>query len=152
MLLRAQLLIMETKTVVIKSIFVNDDNCTLYFTESIKGITKNGDTFEDGQTDHLSFSNKQLNAAIRNIIEEAECLFQVNGNKSLSGKQIAAVLSRAIVTLDRTTHQEGEEYVDDDGVVGTYSHNGYNKQILDIKLSRMAMAALQQIAIQAMLG
>lgn len=143
---------METKTVIIKSIFVNDDNCTLYFTESIKGIIKNGDTFEDGKTDHLSFSNKQLNAAIRNIVEESEPLFQLNGNRSLSGKQIAAILSRAVITIDRTSHQEGEEYVDDDGVIGTYSHAGYGKQILDIKLSRMAIAALQQIAIQAMLG
>lgn len=143
---------METKTVIVKSIFVNEDNCTLYFTESIKGIVKDNDAFKDGQTDHLSFSNKQLNAAIRSIVEEAECLFQANGNRSLSGKQIAAILSRAVITLDRTPHQEGEEYTDDDGVVSTYSHSGYNKQILDIKLSKMAMAALQQIAIQAMLG
>ena len=143
---------METKTVIIKSIFVNEDTCTLYFTESIKGIVKNGDAFEDGETDHLSFSNKQLNAAIRSIVEESEPLFQINGNRSLSGKQIAAILSRAVITIDRTSHQEGEEYVDDDGVVNQYAYSGYGKQILDIKLSRMAMAALQQIAIQAMLG
>lgn len=143
---------METKTVIVKAIFVNEDNCTLYFTESIKGIIKDNDTFKDGETDHLTFTNKQLNAAIRSIVEEAEPLYQMNGNHSLSGKQIAAVLSRAVITLDRTTHQEGEEYVDDDGVVGVYSHSGYNKQILDIKLSRMATVALQQIAIQAMLG
>lgn len=143
---------METKTVIIKSIFVNEDNCTLYFTESIKGIVKEGDAFKDGQTDHLSLTNKQLNAAIRNIVEESDCLFQANDNRSLSGKQIAAILSRAIITLDRTPHQEGEEYTDDNGIISTYTHSGYNKQILDIKLSRMAMAALQQIAIQAMLG
>lgn len=115
--------------------FVPDsNNYTIDFTNSFDAIVKNGDKYENGQADYITFNSKYLKYLVLNLLSDLAIIYEDAREKANTNGEIfvftAAKLKKYIknakIKLVRTRFNKGDEYVDQNGEIHQHSNAGYD--------------------------
>lgn len=117
-------------------------NVMITFDKKFDGREKVGDTYVDTQINQIGYSVKQFVYNVCQCNDDLSIYIDHLRNKSVEEKEVSPILSKvalflkgATVEIDRTRHQAGEEYTNEDGVPTVYEYDGYNKRFLSLTLS-----------------
>lgn len=135
----SQIIITRIKDV---SFVPESNNYTIDFTNSFDAIVKNGDKYENGQADYITFNSKYLKYLILNLVPDLAMIYEDAREKAEANGEIfvftAAKLKKYIqnarIKLVRTKFNKGDEYVDQNGEVHQHNNDGYNTVVEDIDL------------------
>ena len=113
-----EVILMEKTKVTIESVRVYDEQeypiVQLFIKEKIKGYIQNGNTFDQGDVDHISINRSQLTKDLCScndlIAEYRGC--RVN---AFDQKAFHLILWKSVLTIVRTPHSAGEIVKDADG-------------------------------------
>lgn len=123
-------------------------NCNLVFNEKIAGFERVVDDngvvdYVEGDVDHISMSRAALTAQLCDLSDDVALYRGAVG--SFGQKEFTIVLFKAVLTLERTLHNAGEVYAqDENGSDLVYQRDCYTTEIVDIKLSAKAQDLMMQ--------
>lgn len=156
---------MNTLNVTFKSIRVYNDvngdiRYRVTFNENFSAYTKADGEYIKAEVDYIDFRPKvliaQLLANVDNLhivyTKKQEAALRGNSASGFGAAEIGAILTKAKLVLERTEFVAGEEYTNADGEIVTHEHDGYNTNIIEVKVSDNVSTILQQAAMNLLLG
>lgn len=139
----------------------NGENGIMYrvtFDRSFDAIVKQNDEFVDGVVNYVDFKPAVLITQIINNVEDLGTIYShqkekcfVTGGEPFTAAILGAYINGADITIERTKFVAGEEYTDRDGAILVHEHNGYNTEIISIKLTNKGQTRIDR-KIDAILG
>ena len=140
----AQVIVNLTRVQVFES--ENGCNVNLVFNESIKGFER---SIENGVIDYVeadvhsvSIGRSALTAQLCELNDNI-ALYRSCLTHSFGQRELAIILHKAVLTLERTLHQAGEVYgQDENGTDLAYQRDCYTTEVVDIKLSNKSLELL----------
>ena len=128
----------------IKSLsFIQDsNNYVVEFTNDFDAIIKNGDKYEDGRTNRITFNSRYFKYLVLNLIPDLAIIYEDAREKADANDEafvftcakLSKYLQNAKIKLVRTKFNAGDEYVDQNGEVHTHNNAGYDTVVDDIIL------------------
>jgi hypothetical protein len=128
----------------IKSVsFIQDsNNYIIEFTNDFDAIVKNGDKYEDGKSNHITFNSRYFKYLVLNAIPDLALIYEhtrelANANDEtfvFTAAKLNKYLQNATIHLKRTKFSAGDEYVDQNGEVFTHNNSGYDTEIVKLQL------------------
>lgn len=126
--------------------------------KSFDAIVKQNDEFVDGVVNYVDFKPSVLIAQIINNVEDLGTIYShqkekclVTGGEPFTAAILGAYINGSDITIERTRFTAGEEYTDRDGATLVHEHDGYNTEIVAIKLTDKGQARIDR-KIDAILG
>lgn len=139
----------------------NGENGIMYrvtLDKSFNAIVKQNDEFVDGVVNYVDFKPAVLIAQIINNIEDLGTIYShqkekclVTGGEPFTAAILGAYINGSDITIERTKFVAGEEYTDRDGATLVHEHDGYNTEVVSIKLTDKGQARIDR-KIDAILG
>lgn len=128
------------------------------FDKSFDAIVKQNDEFVDGVVNYVDFKPAVLIAQVINNVDDLGIIYShqkekciVTGGEPFTAAILGAYINGSDITIERTRFTAGEEYIDRDGATLVHEHDGYNTEIVAIKLTDKGQARIDR-KIDAILG
>ena len=138
----------------IKSLsFIQDsNNYVVEFTNDFDAIIKNGDKYEDGRTNRITFNSRYFKYLVLNLIPDLAIIYEDAREKANANDEtfvftcakLSKYLQNAKIKLVRTKFNAGDEYVDQNGEVHQHSNSGYDTVVDDITLDAKGEKRLER--------
>lgn len=126
--------------------------------KSFDAIVRQKDEFIDGVVNYVDFKPSVFIAQIINHIEDLGIIYShqkekclVTGGEPFTAAILGAYINGSDITIERTRFAAGEEYTDRNGATLVHEHDGYNTEIVAIKVSDKGQARMER-KIDAILG
>ena len=120
---------------------------------SIEAIVKKDNEYVIGNVEYIDFVPRVLIAQCLAQIEGLDLMYtkkkeqglRNEGQTGFGAAELQVVLRGAILTIERIKFGVGDEYTTSDGEVLTHEHDGYNTNIVNIKVSDKIQSKLDML-------
>ena len=128
------------------------------FDKSFDAIVKQNGEFINGVVNYVDFKPAVLIAQVINNVDDLGIIYShqkekciVTGGEPFTAAILGAYINGADITIERSKFAVGEEYTDRDGATIVHEYDGYNTEIVSIKVTDKGQARIDK-KIDAILG